>query len=130
MGNKNKTKKQDKKPEIVYDEWLYMNEGDVTVVEINEILKSNKLDIDLWDQLGVISVKLCDNTYLDIEEIESDLGDEEDNKFVENHNIKSIFTAKMVNESFEYAKEIMMLITKNMGGFFCKDNESFTPIVK
>ena len=130
MANKNKTKNEDKKPQITYDEWLYMNEKEVTVVEINEALKNNKLDIDLWDQLGVISVKLSDNTYLDIEEIESDLGDDEDNKFVEIHNVKSIFTVKMVHESFEYAKEIMTLITKNMGGFFCMDNDNFNPIVK
>ena len=109
MANKNKTKNEDKKPQITYDEWLYMNEKEVTVVEINEALKNNKLDI---------------------EEIESDLGDDEDNKFVENHNVKSIFTVKMVHESFEYAKEIMTLITKNMGGFFCMDNDNFNPIVK
>lgn len=127
MGNK---KNKEKKPEIVYDEWLYMNEKEITAVQISKALENSNLEIDLWDQLGVVSIKLLDNTYLDMEEIENDLGDEESNKFVENHNIKSIFTTKMVHESFENAKKVMMLITKELGGFFCMDNDDFTPVVK
>lgn len=127
MGNK---KNKEKKPEIVYDEWLYMNEKEITAVQISKALENSNLEIDLWDQLGVVSIKLLDNTYLDMEEIENDLGDEESNKFVENHNIKSIFTAKMVHESFENAKKVMMLITKELEGFFCMDNDDFSPVVK
>ena len=127
MGNK---KNKDQKPEIVYDEWLYMNEKEITAVQISKALENTNLEIDLWDQLGVVSIKLLDNTYLDMEEIENDLGDEESNKFVKNHNIKSIFTAKMVHESFENAKKVMTLITKTSGGFFCVDNDDFSPIVK
>lgn len=59
-----KNKKNDKKTEMVYEEWLYMNSKEITVVDINEVVK-DIVEVDLWDELGVISLRLDDKAYID-----------------------------------------------------------------
>ena len=124
-----KNKKNDKKTEMVYEEWLYMNSKEITVVDINEVVK-DIVEIDLWDELGVISLKLDDKAYIDIEEIETDLGNDEENKFVSDNNIKSICQVKLPKQYIKGAEEKMKLIIKGIGGFFVKDNGNFDIIIK
>ena len=121
--------KNDKKTQMIYEEWLYMNSKEITVVDINEVVK-DIVEIDLWDELGVISLKLNDKAYIDIEEIETDLGNDEENKFVANNNIKSICQVKLPKQYIKAAEEKMKLIIKGIGGFWVKDDGNFDTIIK
>ena len=121
--------KNDKKTQMIYEEWLYMNSKEITVVDINEVVK-DIVEIDLWDELGVISLKLDDKAYIDIEEIETDLGNDEENKFVSDNNIKSICQVKLPKQYIKAAEEKMKLIIKGIGGFFVKDDGNFDTIIK
>lgn len=121
--------KNDKKTQMIYEEWLYMNSKEITVVDINEVVK-DIVEVDLWDELGVISLKLDDKAYIDIEEIETDLGNDEENKFVSDNNIKSICQVKLPKQYIKAAEEKMKLIINGIGGFFVKDNGNFDTIIK
>ena len=127
MGNK---KKSSTKKSVVYDELLYMNDKEVTAKDISDSIKSNKYEADLWDELGIVSFKLIDDTYIDLVEIETDLGTDEGNKYVSDNNIKSIFTVKVPRESLEDAQNVMKEVVNNIGGLFCMDNEEFKEVIK
>ena len=51
-------------------------------------------------------------------------------KFLNDNNIKTIFTVKMPEDSILEAKKIMKIIVSNIGGLFCEDNEDFSPMIK
>lgn len=124
-------KKNNKSNSEKYLEWLYMNDKEVTVIDINNAVKNEvNLEIDVWEQLDIASINLHEKASIDIVEIENDLGDEESNKFIDDNNIKRIFTVKMPEDSFEEAKNIMNIIVNNIGGFFCEDNDDFSPMIK
>lgn len=126
MGNK---KKSSTKKSVVYDELLYMNDKEITAKDISDSIK-NKYVTDLWDELGVISFKVNDDDFMDLVEIETDLGTDEGNKYVSDNNIKSIYTVKVPHDSLVDAKDVMKEVVSNIGGLFCMDNEDFEEVVK
>lgn len=124
-------KKNNKSNSQNYLEWLYMNDKDITVVDIrNSVEDEVNLEIDVWEELDIISINLHEKASIDIVEIENDLGEEEANKFVNDNKIKRIFTVKMPEDSFIEAKKIMKIIVSHIGGFFCEDNDDFSPMIK
>lgn len=132
---KNKTKRQKIKKQTETGRqmpryWFYMS-GDLTGVrEIHDCLKElDEVQTEIWEAAGVLEVILADGHSMDMETGKPDLRDEYSRRFLEEHQIKSLFYVTIVPESFKDAERVMLHITKKLGGFFCADTEDFSPFI-
>ena len=66
---------------------------------------------------------------MDIETGKPDLKDEYSKRFLEEHQVKSLFYVTVVPESLKDAKDVMGYVAEKLGGFFCGDTEDFSPLI-
>ncbi|MDY2628436.1 MAG: hypothetical protein SOW08_09020 [Lachnospiraceae bacterium] len=132
MKNKsklNKIKTQKAAKPAVPAEWLYMTDREITVRDIAAAFESEE-KVEIWEEAGVAEVILNEKASMDMEITETDLGDEESNRFLQENQVKTLFLVTIPPLEFEAAKGCMEIITAVNGGFFCGDTEDFTPVVK
>lgn len=132
MKNKAKLKqikvKKNTKP-TVPAEWLYMTEREITVRDIAASFEQPEM-VEIWEAAGVAEVILSEKASMDMEMTETDLGDEESNRFLQEHDVKTLFLVIIPPVEYESAKACMLKIMERNGGFFCGDTDDFTPVVK
>ncbi|MDO5409267.1 MAG: hypothetical protein Q4F21_02305 [Lachnospiraceae bacterium] len=132
MKNKtklNKIKKEKKVTPSVPAEWLYMTDREITVREIAAAFEAEEM-VEIWEAAAVAEVILREKASMDLEQTETDLGDEESNAFLQANQVKSLFLVTIPPLEFETAKAAMKKITAKNGGFFCGDTEDFLPRVE
>lgn len=132
---KNKTKKQKiKKQAVSVPEgpryWFYMSPESTGVRAIHDCLKEmDAVQTEIWEEAGVLEVILPDGHSMDIETGRPDLKDEYSKRFLEEHQVKSLFYVTVVPESLKDAKDVMGYVAEKLGGFFCGDTEDFSPLI-
>lgn len=133
MKNKSKLKKiKEKKHENgCPKEWLYLNPEEVTPREVAGVFDGeNGITVQLWEEAGVVEVELPEAKSVDMEWMKVPTGEEEFDAYLQEQQIKSMFVVTLVPEDYEKAKLAMKQIVGSLGGYFCGDNEEFTPVVK
>lgn len=132
MKNKSKLKKKqaaNSSSPAVTAEWLYLADHAVTVRDIAEAFENPDM-VEIWEEAGVAEVILGEKASMDMEWIETDLGEEEGNRFLETHQIQTVFMVTIPPQEYEKASLCMKKITEKNGGFFCGDNKDFAPTVQ
>ena len=133
MKNKSKLKKiKEKKHENgCPKEWLYLNPAEVSPREVAGVFDGeNGMTAQLWEEAGVVEVELPEAKSVDLEWLKLPAGEEEFDAYLQKQQIKSVFLVTLVPEDYEKAKLAMNQIVGSLGGYFCGDNEDFSPVVK
>lgn len=109
-------------------EWLYLNKEELPLRKIYELFKEEQT-AEYWEVAGVLEISLPESGTLDMEDLEGTLGDDEGDAYLLKNGIHTVFAATIRPEDYEKAKEIMLFITKKLGGYFCADTADFKPVV-
>ena len=114
--------------EKVPAEWLFISRREIGVRAVKNALDGMPgLDIEIWEQAGVLEVTLKDGTTVDFEETACDLGDEYSNHFLEEHGAQTLFYVTIVPSGYELARPVMETAAGKLEGLFCGDTDDFTP---
>lgn len=109
-------------------EWLYLNKEELPLRKIYELFNEAQ-NAEYWEAAGVLEISLPESGTLDMEDLEGTLGDDEGDAYLLQNGIHTVFAATIRPEDYEKAKEIMIFITKKLGGYFCADTADFKPVV-
>lgn len=109
-------------------EWLYLNKEELPLRKIYELFNEAQ-NAEYWEAAGVLEISLPESGTLDMEDLEGTLGDDEGDAYLLQNGIHTVFAATIRPEDYEKAKEIMLFITKKLGGYFYADTADFKPIV-
>lgn len=110
-------------------EWLYVTTADIDVRRIVDALPT-ELDIELWEEAGVLEINLGEKQSIDMEHVKIHPKDELTRSFVEEHGCSEVYLVTFAPEIYGQAKEIMQKILAECGGLFCGDTEDFAPIMQ
>lgn len=110
-------------------EWFYMSDAEITVGELKDALADTDYEVEYWEAAQVLEILLGENSSMDVEVLEPDLGDGESNAYLAEHQVKFLCSVTIKPESYEKAKGVMEHICTKLGGFFCGDTEDFTPMI-
>lgn len=134
MKNKSKLKKihkERRQAPKVPSEWFYMIPAEAGLRSIYEIFREESpWKAELWEEAGVLEIELPEAGSVDIECMDADLGDEEGNAYLAEHQIRTVFAVTIVPDDYEKVRIVMEKIMEHTGGFFCGDTEDFQPEVK
>lgn len=134
MKNKSKLKKLHEKKQPVRNvpaEWLYLLPEETKLRSIYELFGEDMpWKAEFWEEAGVLEIELPDAGSMDMECMDTDLGDEAGNAYLAEHKIKTVFAVTIVPEDYEKIRGIMGKIIEKKGGFFCGDTEDFKPEVR
>jgi hypothetical protein len=127
--SKKKKNSQKKNSLNLTQHWYYMNQEIVTVSDIAIVFDCKKNNIELWPDAGVLELGISEKEYLDIEECDLDMDDEYSNKFLAEHEIKSLFYVSFKAELNDLCMAKLSIILKKLGGILCADSEDFSPVI-
>ncbi len=133
MKNKSKRKKikENRQTSSVPKEWLYLNQEEVAPREIAQIFdKRSGISAQLWEEAKVVEIELPEAGAVDMEWLKLPTEEADFDEYLQAQQIRSVFLVTLVPEDFGKAEPVMKQITESLGGYFCGDNESFTPIVR
>lgn len=134
MKNKSKLKKihkENRQAPKVPSEWLYLVPSEAELRSIYEIFREGSpWKAEFWEEAGVLEIEIPNAGSMDMECMDTDLGDEEGNAYLEENQIKTVFAVTIVPDDYEEAQAVMKTIIEHTGGFFCGDTEDFEPKVK
>lgn len=115
------------KPKVM--ELLYMAERKVSVKELEEALTGVELEeVHIWPEIGIMEITLKDKEVVDVETMDGFMNDEEDLKFMEEHNIVSVYAITVNETAFEGVRKCVETWASAFGGFLCTDSDDFLPI--
>ena len=124
---KNQTKRKKIKP-TQPNEWFIMSRQPILVSDLKGLFDP-QADIEIWPELGVLEIVMGEKSSMDIEMIETDLGDEYSNAYLQEHQIQALFTATFRPEDYDSAEPYLKTIAAGIDGIVCADTEDFTPVV-
>lgn len=134
MKNKSKLKKirEGKTSALkVPSEWLYLNPEEVSLRQIYELFgEGSPWKAEYWEEAGVLEIEIPEAGSVDMEAMDTDLGDEEGNAYLASHQIQTVVVVTIVPEDFQKAKAVMEYIIRKTGGYFCGDTDDFQPEIK
>lgn len=134
MKNKSKLKKirEGKTSALkVPSEWLYLNPEEVSLRQIYELFgEGTPWKAEYWEEAGVLEIEIPEAGSVDMEAMDTDLGDEEGNAYLASHQIQTVVVVTIVPEDFQKAKAVMEYIIRKTGGYFCGDTDDFQPEIK
>lgn len=124
-------KKIIQKPSITLGDWFYMNSKKVNSTNINNSIKNiSAITTEIWDDADILEIELQNKSSIDFEPLEPHFNDNNDNAFLIEHNILTLYMVTFSPEQFEEVTEIFHIIIEAIGGFFCADNEQFMPRIE
>ena len=133
MKNQSKRKKikESRQTGSVPKEWLYLNQEEVAPRGIAQIFDGRSgICAQLWEEAKVVEIELPEAGSVDIEWLKLPTGEADFDEYLQTRQVRSVFLVTLVPEDYEKAELVMKQITASLGGYFCGDNESFTPVVR
>ncbi|MBQ5445466.1 MAG: hypothetical protein IIT48_02205 [Lachnospiraceae bacterium] len=121
--------KSKKKPVKKTMYFYYMTDNEISVREISEVVMEEKKKqevVEVWDEAQVIEISTIEKRTIDIEMMELFQG-ENDKKFLDDNNVKCIFSIRTEEEDVNRVSDIFKKVTKEYSGFVCSDSEDFKP---
>lgn len=110
-------------------EWFYMASGEVTAKDLAEVIRPLNLgELDLWEEMNILSMELKDGTTIDFEFLSGGFKDEKDKQFLVKNNYQTIFTVSISEESAAVKELFRKIVTVYPGGFHA-DSIDFMPSV-
>lgn len=107
-------------------EWFYMNTDEITVRAIYDCLvQDTSLDLEIWEDAGVLEVNYTDKTSLDFEMLRPFFKDKEGDAYLKSNNIRSLFMVNFDGADFSIVKPMMKCVVLKCGGYFIEDNMDF-----
>lgn len=127
---KKKTKKRvvlsDKAEVREPEEWLYLHperlEPEAVKAVLEQILPER---IEYWAAVGVIEAELADGTSMDWEMLEE--REIAECPFTAEQEIQTAFFVSIQENGYAEAETVMRRTAAALGGFFCANNETYTP---
>lgn len=113
----------------VIAEWLYLADHEVSVVDLAASF-TDKKECEIWMDAEIAEVILTEKASMDMERAEAVMEDEIGDAFLKEHGVTELYLVTIVPEEYELAKKAMGRIIAHCGGFFCADNDDFTPQVR
>jgi hypothetical protein len=121
------TNKIAKEQEIL--DWFYMSPKNINAKMISDIIiKRGSVEVELWEEMNILQINLKENKCIDFEPIAQPFKDQEDDNFVKEHNINTIFAVTIEESAFEPLQPIMKAVIEELDGFLCSDSKDFKPI--
>lgn len=108
--------------------WLIMAKEKLTVNKLYDIL-SDEYEVEIWTDLGIAEVILGEKSSMDVELIDTDLGDDYSNTFVKEKEVSTIYYLSFKPDDYSVAKKVMEKISLNIDGFICGDTDTFEPVL-
>lgn len=110
------------KPAVSGD-WFYMNQKEISVREIYDILMAEKkLDIEIWEDAGVLEINYSDKKSLDFEMLRPYFKDKEGDEYLKRNDIHALYMVSFDEVDYDVVYPVMKYIVMNCGGYFCEDN--------
>lgn len=117
------TKKVNPADRPVPQEWLYLGEESDSLLRLKSTcINICGMDVEYWEEAGVIEAAAGNGFSMDIEELAEDEADDELKKYIKAHNINFVAAVTIRAESYEETCKQLKIIQENAGGFFCIDN--------
>lgn len=110
-------------------EWLYFNKEEISLRKIYELFQEEQT-AEYWEAAGVLEISLPESGTLDFEDLEGTLGNEEDDAYLKENEIRTVAAVTIRPDDYEKAEKVMLFITEKIGGYFCADTADFKPVVK
>lgn len=113
-------------------EWLYICENSISIRDIyNLLVENNAVQVEIWEELGVMEIELQDDYSIDIELAdETTFADERFLTLLHGQSVKTAFCVTVGCENIKLAEQIMKEITRQCCGVFCSDDEALHLIVQ
>ena len=124
-----KTAKPEQPKTKVPEGWFYMSARSITVADLRDMLADSGYDIEIWEAAGVLEVGIEEKLSVDIETLDTDLGDAFSNEFVAEHGIQSIFYLSFPSKEYPKCRPVLERLASCEGGMICGDTENFEPIM-
>lgn len=127
-----KTVQKKKRPVLnVPSEWLYLALEKDSLRDIYMYLKEEKRwRTEYWEEAKVLEISIPDAGSVDLETLETDTGDAELLRYVEERGMKGVYAVTIMPEHYADAETVMRYIVEKAGGLFCGDTDDFLPEVK
>lgn len=115
----------------VFVNFFYMTPEDANSRNIVDCIQEmNGLDIEIWEDVEVIEIGLSMKQTIDIIKQDADsFGDDNDQKFLADHGIKSVFSIEVEQQNVSVLKEVFSKVKEHYKGFVCSDSDDFMPII-
>lgn len=112
-----------------YIDLLYMSPELITAKDIALLFEStDKLSIQLWEEMNVVELELPNQNSIDFEPLEISFKDPSDAAFVKNRNIKTIFAINMNEADLNSVIPYYEQLVDKFSGFVCADTADFAPV--
>lgn len=108
-------------------ELLFMAKEEVTVKDLEKCLLDKLEEIHVWPEIGIMELTLSDEKTADVETLTEYMDDEEDLKFMEEQQIKSVYAITVGEDALEELKDCVKCWIEEYGGLLCSDSDDFTP---
>ncbi|MFV0342730.1 MAG: hypothetical protein ACK5JH_07510 [Anaerocolumna sp.] len=127
---KKETQKKNMKHNL-QNEWFYMSPIEVSASMIAEVAKEvNYGDIELWEELNILEITLGDGKSIDFEPQRVEFKDKEDQAFVNEREIKSIFAVTFSHCTIDEFRPFVKYLLDKWNGVFCADTFDFNPRIE
>ncbi len=108
-------------------QWFYFCPEKITVTEIRDALMQSGCAMELWREAGVLEINVGEKMNIDVEEREPSFGEPEDDMFLKEEGIQSVFDITIASDSYEKCEPVFRMLTGALGGMVCADTPDFTP---
>lgn len=112
-------------------EWLYISPEEMTVQQLRDYFRTiPELDVECWPELGVLELTFPSKRYIDFERSDLTLGDEAGNRFLADHQAKSLYMVSAEPVCTQDEVDFLRQSAKALGGLFAGDTESLQPVLE
>lgn len=110
-------------------DWFFMSPSEITAKEFSTFISSLNLgEIDLWEEMDILSLQLEDKTSIDFEGLKDGFPDKKDRLFLEENGYKTVFSVTLSNDS-KQTREMFNAILEHFPGGFYADTADFKPSI-
>lgn len=112
-------------------EWLYLTAGEPALRRLYAYLLEEKdRDAQLWEEAGVLEIRLAEGSSMDVELLPEEEWEEELAAYAAGQQADQVYTVTFAAAEQTEAQAVMKELAEKAGGVFCRDTEDFLPEIK
>ncbi len=110
-------------------DWFFMSPSEINAKDFSLFLSPLNLgEIDLWEEMDILSLLLEDKTSIDFEGLKEGFPDKKDRLFLEENGYKTVFSVTLSNDN-KQTRELFDKILEHFPGGFYADTTDFKPSI-
>lgn len=126
-AGKNGSKKSLEFKQVNILELLFMAKEEVSVKELEKCLIDKLEEIHVWPEIGIMELNLPNGKTADVETLTEFIDDEEDLKFMDEQNVKSVYAITVEEDALGELMDCVKCWIEEYGGLLCSDSDDFAP---